>query len=161
MTRGRTQEGPGRRRPVISKQVGRGQGSARCSELPPPRLLQGIEEFNRRQFYECHETLEELWIEETDPVRHLYQGIIKIGVGFHHALRGNYRGATIVMAGGIDLLQPFRPCCMGIDIEALQEAAKRALAELERLGPDRISEFDQALIPMIRVNRMQGGPCRG
>ena len=32
-----------------------------CLELPPPALLTGIEEFNRAEFFECHETLEEIW----------------------------------------------------------------------------------------------------
>ena len=35
-----------------------------CLEPPPPGLLAGIEEFNRGEFFECHETLEELWMAE-------------------------------------------------------------------------------------------------
>lgn len=151
MTGAQGYDGQDRRQPAVSKQVGRGQGSSRCSEPPPPQLLRGIAQFNRRQFFECHETLEEIWFEESDPIRYLYQGILKVGVGFYHALRGNYRGAVIVMAGGLELLQPFRPCCLGIDVEGLVQAAERALAEFERLGPYHILDFDRSLIPKISI----------
>jgi hypothetical protein len=75
---------------------GRGQPSRRCGDPPPARLRQGIEEFNRGQFFEQHETLELEWIEEADPVRYLYQGILQVGVGFEHLRRGNayWRGGS-------------------------------------------------------------------
>ena len=31
---------------------------------PDPRLLKGVEQFNSALFFECHETLEEVWLEE-------------------------------------------------------------------------------------------------
>jgi uncharacterized protein len=145
------QDRPEGRRP-ISKWAGRGQASARCGEPPPPELLKGIDEFNQQQFFECHETLEEIWIEEDDPIRYLYQGILKIGVGFHHALRGNHHGAVVVMGGGIELLQPFRPSCMGVDVESLVQASESALREFDRLGDRRIIEFNRSLIPAISVD---------
>ena len=51
--------------------------------------LDGIEEFNRGEFYECHEYLEEAWMQEPRRVRFLYQGILQVGVGFYHLGRGN------------------------------------------------------------------------
>src|SRR5680860_1792203 len=63
---------------------GRGQPSGRCGDPPPPRLRRGIEQFNRGEFFEQHETLELEWLEERDPVRYLYQGILQIGIGFEH-----------------------------------------------------------------------------
>ena len=49
-----------------------------CHELPPPQLLEGVEQFNRGKYFEQHETLEVLWRVETRPVRRLYQGIFQI-----------------------------------------------------------------------------------
>ena len=54
-----------------SLRPGRRQRSSRCSEAPPARLRRGIEQFNRGEFYEQHETLEEEWLAELDPVRYL------------------------------------------------------------------------------------------
>ena len=33
--------------------------ASRCGESPAPALLRGIEQFNRREYFECHEVLEE------------------------------------------------------------------------------------------------------
>ena len=65
-----------------------------CADPPPAELLVGIEQFNRGEYFECHETLEALWVAEPTPLRRLYQGILQVGVGFYHLRAGNYRGAT-------------------------------------------------------------------
>src|SRR5882724_2281502 len=67
-----------------------------CDEPPPPQLLDGIAQFNRGEFFEQHETLELLWRAERRDVRYLYQGILQIGVAFHHLRRLNHHG-TIYM----------------------------------------------------------------
>ena len=55
-----------------------------CQDLPPPQLLEGVEQFNRGEYFEQHETLELLWRAETRSVRRLYQGILQVGVAFYH-----------------------------------------------------------------------------
>ena len=47
-----------------------------------PRFLKGIDEFNQQFFFECHETLEEIWLEEHGEERKFYQGIIQIAAGY-------------------------------------------------------------------------------
>jgi uncharacterized protein len=144
-------EGQKRKRPAIGK-INRGLPSERCSEAAPPELLRGIEEFNRGEFFEQHETLEEIWIEEQDPVRYLYQGILQVGVGFYHRRRNNFRGATLLLERGTGYLQPFRPSCLGVDVEALVAAAELALAEIQRLGPEALAEFDESrFVPKVRL----------
>src|SRR3712207_7238877 len=68
----------------------------------PDLALRGIEEFNRGEFYECHEYLEEAWMQEPRRVRFLYQGILQVGVGFYHQQNGNWRGATGLLRNGTD-----------------------------------------------------------
>jgi hypothetical protein len=137
-----------RARPRIGK-VGRGLPSSRCGEPPPEALRQGIAEFNHGEFFEQHETLEAAWIEEDDPVRYLYQGILQIGVGFHHLSRGNSYGARRLWARGIALLEPFRPGCMGVDVARLIDDAQRCIEELDRIGITGDGEFDSSLIPRV------------
>jgi uncharacterized protein len=72
-----------------------------------PRFLKGVDLFNRREFFECHEVLEDLWKEQAEPERQLTQGIIQIAVAYHHCLRGNYAGAIKLFRRGIPRLQPF------------------------------------------------------
>lgn len=117
----------------------------------PPGLFKGIQQFNRQEFFECHETLEEIWIAEPGEVRRLYQGILQVGVGFYHTLkRKNYRGATTLLQGGINYLRPFAPVYFGIDVEGLIQGAQRALEHIQALGPERIAEFDTGYIPQIQ-----------
>ena len=141
-------EGP-RVRPRIGK-VGRGEPTARCADPPAPALVQGIEEFNRGEFFEQHETLEAAWIEEEDPVRYLYQGILQIGVGFYHLSRGNSYGARRLWLRGMALLESFRPSCMNVDVDALIAETRRCVEKLDRIGITGSAAFDETLIPKVR-----------
>src|SRR6476469_7449491 len=58
-----------------------------------PRYLEGIEHFNRCDFFEAHESWEELWQDYTGPSRKFYQGLIQVAVCLHHFGNGNTRGA--------------------------------------------------------------------
>src|SRR5256712_9146780 len=88
---------------------------ARCDQPPPPELRAGIEEFNRGEFFEQHETLELLWRATRTPDRGLYHGILQIGVGFHHWRRGNFHGASVLLEEGLGRLEPFAPTCQTVD----------------------------------------------
>jgi predicted metal-dependent hydrolase len=114
--------------------------------------LVGIEEFNRGQFFECHETLEELWMAEPGPIRQLYQGILQIGVAFYHLKAGRYRPVVTLLVQGSGYLQPFAPVCMGVDVALLLADAARCLDEVRRLGPDDLDMFDPLLIPSIEMS---------
>ena len=113
-----------------------------CSEPPPAALLEGIEQFNRGDYFEQHETLELLWRAEPRDVRRMYQGILQIGVAFHHLRRLNHHGTVYMLTRGSRYLAPFVPRCQSVDVEALLSDAATALREVERLGPDRLDEFD-------------------
>jgi predicted metal-dependent hydrolase len=126
-------------------------GEAR--EEPPEDLpdlaLKGIEEFNRGEFYECHEYLEEAWMQEPRRVRFLYQGILQVGVGFYHLQNGNWRGATGVLRNGIERLREFEPETLGIDVRRLVRESAACLEELEDLGRERVREFDVSKLPKV------------
>src|ERR687886_1762535 len=120
----------------------------------PELALKGIEEFNRGEFYECHEYLEEAWMQEPRRVRFLYQGILQVGVGFYHQRNGNWRGATGLLRNGIARLKEFEPQTLGIDVAKLVRECERCLEELEELGRERVREFDASKIPTVeRVDR--------
>jgi uncharacterized protein len=122
---------------------------ADCSDAAPPGLLAGIELFNAREFYACHEALEEIWLAEPGRIRTLYQGILQVGVAFYHLSRGNFRGATSLFETGITYLRAFTPVCMGVDVQGLMDDAIHCYAELQRLGRDRLGEFDWSAAPRI------------
>ncbi|MGN6483845.1 MAG: DUF309 domain-containing protein, partial [Thermomicrobiales bacterium] len=86
---------------------------------PPLGIRRGIDLFNARAFYDQHEAIEHEWHAERGPIRRLYQGILQIGVGFHHALNGNHKGAVLLLHAGIEKTRDFEPQALGIDTLAL------------------------------------------
>ena len=119
-------------------------------EEVPKLVLKGIEEFNKGEFYECHEYLEEAWMQEPRRVRFLYQGILQVGVGFYHQQNGNWRGATGLLRNGTARLKEFEPETLGIDVARLVRECERCLQEIEELGRERVREFDQTKVPKVK-----------
>lgn len=129
------------------EQVGDEPGS--CDGPPPPGMLAGIALFNDRQFYACHEEIEHEWHAERGEIRRLYQGILQIGVGFHHALNGNHRGAMLLLRDGIDKTSRFVPACLGIDTARLVRESLACLNAIAVLEPGHMERFDPDTIPLI------------
>jgi predicted metal-dependent hydrolase len=127
---------------------------ARCDEPPPPELREGIDQFNKGEFFEQHETLELLWRDTRTPDRSLYHGILQIGVGFHHWRNGNFHGASVLLDEGIERLRAFAPSCQTVDVAALISDATAARARLAELGDAAMRTVDVgALAPRIRLTR--------
>jgi predicted metal-dependent hydrolase len=122
-----------------------------CDQPPPPALLEGIAQFNRGEFFEQHETLELLWRAERRDIRFLYQGILQIGVAFHHLRKLNHHGTVYMLTRGPRYLEPFAPRCQGVDVQRLLDDAAAVLREVERLGPTRLGDFDWRLAPQVRL----------
>ena len=60
----------------------------------------------------------------------------------HHWANGNFHGATVLLAEGIERLRPFVASCQGVDVAALIADASALRDELLRSGPDRMRERD-------------------
>jgi uncharacterized protein len=143
--------GEPRLRPSIGK-INRGLPSQRCGERPSPEVALGFAQFDRGEFFEQHETLEDAWIAETDPIRYLYQGILQVGVGLYHLERGNLQGARGMMGKGIVQLEPFRPRCLGVDVERFVAQARRCLQSIETLTDETLATFDRSLMPRVEFD---------
>jgi len=126
-----------------------------CDDPPPPALLEAIAQFNRGEFFEQHETLELLWRAERRDIRFLYQGILQIGVAFHHLRKLNHHGTVYMLTRGPRYLAPFAPRCQRVDVQRLLDDAAVARREVERLGPTRLDEFDWRLA--VKVHLVESG----
>jgi predicted metal-dependent hydrolase len=126
--------------------------SGDCGAPPPPQLVQAIREFNAGAFFEQHETLELLWRATPGEIRHLYEGLLQIGVGMHHLFKNrNYHGAAVKLDHGIRLLEAFPAVCHGVDVARLREDAAAARERVLELGADRLDEFPRALTPRVHL----------
>lgn len=125
--------------------------SRACEGSPSGQLLLGIRQFNGEEWFECHETLEALWLKETGEVRNFYQGIIQIAIALHHWRNGNLGGALSLLAGGRGYLLRVPEVCLWVDVAGLITQADRVISALERLGKEKMGELDPVLIPRLQT----------
>lgn len=119
-------------------------------------LARAVREFNSWRFYDCHETLEDVWREAGGKssgaeLADFYQGIIKVAAGFHHVLRDNHRGAVLLLSDALRLLAPYAPVTLGVNVERLRGAVSECLERIKELGAEQLREFDRGMIPKIET----------
>jgi uncharacterized protein len=112
-----------------------------------PRLQKGIDEFNQQLFFECHETLEGIWLEDHGEDRKFYQGIIQIAAGYFKWQQGVPAGALKLWQMGLDKLEPYGPVHLGVELGSLIANVKEHLRQLQA-AQERGSELP-ALEPPI------------
>ncbi|MFC5529171.1 DUF309 domain-containing protein [Cohnella yongneupensis] len=93
------------------------------------RYLAFISYFNTDlDYYECHEVMEELWLEEG---RHpLLQGLLQAAVGLHHWHNDNFSGAVKLMEASLAKLSVYADVVLGLDLARLRGDLATSLAAL-------------------------------
>lgn len=87
--------------------------------------------FNRGEYYEAHDVLEDLWLEENGPQRLYYQALIQLAGAFVHmrkqlAAPGHPKHATRLRPAARLLalarrnLERYEPACMGLDVASVR-----------------------------------------
>ncbi|MGA7937285.1 MAG: DUF309 domain-containing protein [Kovacikia sp.] len=117
----------------------------RMMETFPPEFWQAIDQFNLRQFYACHDTLEALWMEAMEPEKRFYQGILQIAVALYHLENENWRGAVILMGDGMNRLRDYQPAYGNINIKEFLSQTSHLLKILQQVGPEQVSTVIQQL----------------
>ena len=130
-----------------------GEIEAACQEELSVLGVKGIEEFNRGEYFQSHETLEDAWNEDQSAGRELYRAILQIAVAYLQIERGNYRGAIKMFLRVRQWIDPLPDTCRGVDIAQLCADADNVHQVLVSLGQERMAEFDQALLRPIRYKR--------
>ena len=87
-----------------------------------------------RDWFECHERLEEYWKEHPDdPKSDTWVGLIQVAVSLYHHRRGNIAGARKMSAGVLDHLRGEHLTALGIDassfLKAWEDRHKRLVSE--------------------------------
>jgi uncharacterized protein len=72
------------------------------------KIEEGIHLFNQQKYWECHEVLEDLWLEDRqDPHRCIYWAVIQVAATCIHYRDGNILGAQGMIAKS---KEKFRRC---------------------------------------------------
>lgn len=82
------------------------------------RFELGVRQFNDGRFFECHDTLEELWSGVRGPSRDFLQGLIQVAVAFHHLDNGNTAGASSLLGRALTRFARYPGRYYGFDLEA-------------------------------------------
>ena len=115
--------------------------------LRPWALKKAIDEFNSGSYWQCHETLEKLWLNEEYPLRLFYHGLIKAAVGLLHAERRNRLGASSKLQDVVETLKPFLPRFMGINTDRLlQDMEEYRIAVTDEVGWSKVN-----LLPLVFI----------
>jgi predicted metal-dependent hydrolase len=113
--------------------------------MESPEFWQGIEQFNQEEFYDCHDTLEAIWMDAIATDKNFYQGILQIAVACYHLGNYNWRGAVTLLGEGVRRLSYFQPSYANIDVSALVSQSYELLQQLQQIEPDRVQFFVENL----------------
>ncbi len=94
---------------------------------------EGIELFNDGEWFEAHESWEDIWHMASGPRKLFYQGLIQCAVTIEHMRRGNPRGVVTVFDSAMTKFQGLPNPYMGIDWVRLTEDIRRMVDAVRQL----------------------------
>jgi predicted metal-dependent hydrolase len=109
----------------------------------------GIALFNRGQFFDAHEVLEDVWRPSRGRRRPFLQALIQVAVGLHHHSRGNLLGARSLLARAGNTLAPYPSVYAGLKVAPLRASLdtwRAALAEGRPAPPLPKLEFAKPVL---------------
>lgn len=82
-----------------------------------PAISEGIRLFNSRSFFEAHEALESLWLQEQGDEKLFLHGLIQVAAAFHHYQQHNRDGFRSLLHKGLAKLVQFSENRYGLDVQ--------------------------------------------
>lgn len=104
---------------------------------------EGVTLFNDGQWFEAHETWEDIWHMASGSKKLFYQGLIQCAVTLEHAGRGNPRGVRSVWATCVPKFDGLDEVYMGINIRNLLYTLGKFIEPVLELP---IARFDPAIL---------------
>ncbi|HLK33016.1 MAG TPA: DUF309 domain-containing protein [Terriglobales bacterium] len=94
----------------------------------------GLELFNRGEFFDAHEVLEDVWRAAPAGEKKFLQGLIQVAVGLHHYSRGNREGARSLLARANRNLSTYPGRHAGIKLAEVRLQVEQWVSALEKGG---------------------------
>jgi len=113
-------------------------------------LAAAVHAFNRGDYLEAHELLEELWEADEGAGANFYKGLIQAAVCLHHFADGNAEGARKLYAGHRRYLGQFLPTHANLDVAGALAEMSRCLAPLLAASSGEGPSFDRGARPVLR-----------
>lgn len=102
-------------------------------QYPEPYIEYLIYLHMERDFFECHEVLEEYWKSvPKSPLRQAWHGLIQIAVALYHQRRGNINGAIKMLGSAIQNLSKEHIKLLGLQVAEFSELLAARLEQLNQ-----------------------------
>ena len=121
-----------------------------CRQPLTADAIRGLQEFNRGEYFEAHESLETAWMADEGVGRDLYRAVLQVAVAYYQIERANYNGAAKMFLRMRQWIEPLPDTCRGIDVAQLRADAHKVHQAMLELGPERLYEFDLSLLRPVR-----------
>src|SRR5436190_16031346 len=115
------------------------------------RYKKFFELFNERDFYECHEVLEDLWMETYAAERPYYQGLIQTATAFYHLENGNLAGARKLFSTGLEYLKNYPDRYLGFELGPYRQICGDWLDRVVRKSRGEAVELDTETFPILEA----------
>lgn len=119
--------------------------------VPPSEVIRAISLFNRRYYWETHEILEALWLEEHGDTKIFYQGIIQAAAALYHVLNSNPKGVIKLVGDSTAKLNRFLPRYKSIPLESLVERLQEFAEQAREILGNTRPGFDYDKLPQIQI----------
>lgn len=114
-----------------------------------PRFLEGVEAFNRRDFYASHDAWEALWLERFGEEKSFLQGLILSAVALHHYGRGNFGGARSRFRLALERFQGYPERYWDVD---LKNFIRRMNGVMHRVLTEKAPPpLDVSKVPLLKL----------
>ncbi len=94
-----------------------------------PRFEKFFELFNKQEFFQAHEVLEDLWRETWGLDRDFYQGLIQIAAAFVHAQKGRWDSAEKLSQRALERLKNYPRTYQDVNLDAVFFEMRRCLED--------------------------------
>ena len=114
-----------------------------------PRFVEFIRLYNAHLFYESHEVLEDLWLDDRGPDRLFYQGLIMFSTSFLHLEKGNLSAFAKLLVSARAKLISYEEHHLGLDLRVVRGSINDWGERLGRHSPITPVQFEPGLIPRL------------
>ncbi len=102
----------------------------------PKLFVDGVQYFNEKDFFECHEVLEEMWRHARGEKSRFYQGLIQAAVCLYHWSNGNFDGARRLAQTALEKLDGLPDIMMRLRLVDFRTTFKNLVQPLVENRPD-------------------------
>ena len=115
-----------------------------------PKLREAVHLFNRREYFSCHQVLEEAWTEIAAEDQAFYEALIRFATGLHLRFnRGASQGTINLFTQRLMRLENYRPSHHGINVARLYTDMDKHAEHLKTTAQDKVGLLERWRVPRI------------